>query len=133
MKLDGWFAAPQLREVCALSLLLAASCVCWFKSRRQRLTDEELWQAQQEANRQSKLRDEERKGRIRAEQELRQRGGAASAPEGLTEGAEPTEAFTFHPIGTFQSCYQQRCGTPRQSNLVMLGGSEGGTRFCEST
>ncbi|CAK9115112.1 unnamed protein product [Durusdinium trenchii] len=24
----------------------------------------------------------------------------------------------FHPIGTFQSCYQQRCGTPRQSNLV---------------
>ncbi|CAK9036705.1 tRNA (adenine(37)-N6)-methyltransferase (tRNA methyltransferase O) [Durusdinium trenchii] len=133
MKLDGWFAAPQLREaedscstglngmsmwVCALSLLLAASCVCWFKSRRQRLTDEELWQAQQEANRQSKLRDEERKGRIRAEQELRQRGGAASAPEGLTEGAEPTEAFTFHPIGTFQSCYQQRCGTPRQSNLV---------------
>ena len=49
-------------QVCALSLLLAASCVCWFKSRRQRLTDEELWQAQQEANRQSKLRDEERKG-----------------------------------------------------------------------
>ena len=36
------------------------------------------------------------------------------------------QTLRFHPIGSFQSCYRQRCGTPRQSNLVTLGWTDTG-------
>eukprot|EP00435_Cladocopium_sp_Y103_P004515 s3336_g1.t1 len=110
---------PKVREVCSLSLLLLCSLSLAWSQQRRRELQLELAKQRREAERQTKLRDEERKGRIRAEKELRQSPVTGSTPaEGVVQGSEATESFEFHPIGTFQSCYRQRCGTPRQSNLV---------------
>ena len=103
------------REVCLLTCAVLAAGVA-FAERRRRLraeleAEQQLQRLREEAARSQKLRDEERTGRIRAEQELR-RG------QGRADTFQDQDPFLFHPIGTFQSCYRQRCGTPRQSNLV---------------
>ncbi|XP_021867066.1 uncharacterized protein [Spinacia oleracea] len=56
----------------------------------------------------------ERQGRIRAQQELRK---ALLQPN--TDNLEPT-SYPMIPIGTVQSCFSTRNGTPRQPLLVPL-------------
>jgi len=83
------------------------------------------------AERSEQLRNEERRGRIRAEQDLRSAAtglsgnNACNAKNGLDseDGGNASElgmpsGFNFHPIGTFRSCYRSRCGTPRQGGVV---------------
>ncbi|CAE7843253.1 Nef-associated protein 1 [Symbiodinium microadriaticum] len=103
----------QGREVFFLGCAVLGASLALVEHRRRRRSEED-------AARSRKLREEERTGRIRAEQELRQReqhvlGGPDGVGLALQADQKP---FLFHPIGTFQSCYRQRCGTPRQSNLV---------------
>ncbi|CAK0864735.1 unnamed protein product [Prorocentrum cordatum] len=71
------------------------------------------------AARQARLRDEERKGRVRAERQLREAavGGGAAPGDGAGLDDGPG-GFVFHPIGVFSSCYRSRCGTPRQGGIV---------------
>ena len=112
-----------VREACLLGCALAAALVA-LSERRRRLQGEheaqlEAQSLREDAAMSQKLRHEERTGRIRAEQELRQRGSGRGGAEGLAVQADQgQDPFLFHPIGTFESCYRQRCGTPRQSNLV---------------
>lgn len=57
----------------------------------------------------SSERKNERQGRIRAEQKLRERA---------TETSEGLVAYPLKPIGYLKSCFSQRNGTPRQPLLV---------------
>ena len=57
------------------------------------------------------LRQEERKGRTRAEKALREQHKLKQI----------TNGHVFDPIGQVKSCFQDRRGTPRQGNLVPDG------------
>jgi len=106
-----------LSAVAALSL----AALGWRRERRLRQALEaEARELREQAERQIKLRDEERRGRTRAEQRLRTVAlPAASGPaaDGDAVAGEDT-GFVFKPIGTFDSCYRGRCGTPRQGGIV---------------
>lgn len=88
--------------------------------------ERELQEQRSASERHARLRDEERRGRIRAELELREacRDGALPRPAAAAgevtspEEVEGAGGFVFHPIGTFASCYRNRCGTPRQGGIV---------------
>ncbi|KAJ6810401.1 uncharacterized protein M6B38_159255 [Iris pallida] len=59
----------------------------------------------------------ERRGRIRAQQELRQ----ALATQSNSDGAAAAASYyPMVPIGTVRSCFSTRNGTPRQPQLVPL-------------
>jgi tRNA (adenine37-N6)-methyltransferase len=66
---------------------------------------------QQEIKKLNQLREEERRGRIKAEQSLR---------ENLLQKQEK-DGYIYHSIGTLRSCYPTRNGTPRQPQLVPSG------------
>ncbi|KAL6846181.1 hypothetical protein ACP4OV_023629 [Aristida adscensionis] len=66
----------------------------------------------------------ERRGRVRAQQSLRRalserepRSGEATPPE---RGPAPAASYSMAPIGTVQSCFSTRNGTPRQPLVVPL-------------
>lgn len=108
---------------CASAATLFASLLAWERRKRQALLLE-LQQLREASERHARLRDEERKGRTRAEQQLRSSMTSSGAPTGdvSTHGssvASTSDAgFVFRPIGTFSSCYRARCGTPRQGGIV---------------
>eukprot|EP00438_Fugacium_kawagutii_P005018 Skav216762 [mRNA] locus=scaffold1917:96747:101576:+ [translate_table: standard] len=102
-----WLAPLHTREVCTLSLLLLTSYWVWLQHRHRRDAELEMEKLRHEAERQMKLRDEERKGagwpgrcwkavvagRIRAEQELRKGSPAAGAEGPVVQGSEASEVF----------------------------------------
>ncbi|CAE7502546.1 Trmo [Symbiodinium natans] len=111
----------QAREVCLLGCTLLSALVAFWEHRRRLRSDRDAQRSIEDAARSRKLRDEERTGRIRAEQALRQDQARASTDASTDQDAanqSDQKPFLFHPIGVFDSCYRQRCGTPRQSNLV---------------
>eukprot|EP00933_Yihiella_yeosuensis_P033240 TRINITY_DN26976_c0_g1_i1.p1 TRINITY_DN26976_c0_g1~~TRINITY_DN26976_c0_g1_i1.p1 ORF type:complete len:388 (-),score=74.96 TRINITY_DN26976_c0_g1_i1:151-1314(-) len=111
--------SPQSWQVPALAAALSVISFVWLQERRKRqAAEQEILEERQAAARHAKLRDEERKGRIRAEQQLREGLSSADGPAASLSASSRSEGFVFHPIGTFQSCYRQRCGTPRQGGLV---------------
>lgn len=121
---SGWFRdsvrpAALLGLAASIPTLLA---VAIYEHRARIRADSDAQAHQAVAERQTRLREEERRGRIRAEQQLRTQPREVVAGTsdvdgcGVTNGSE--EGFVFHPIGTFQSCYKSRCGTPRQGGLV---------------
>lgn len=93
------------------------------RAERRRL-EEEVVKHREAAERQTRLRDEERRGRTRAEQRLRKLGTVNGSEDqelaagGLDPESSDSPGFVFNPIGTFSSCYRSRCGTPRQGGIV---------------
>ena len=77
-----------------------------------------------------KLRQEERVGRIRAEQRLRELTASVGAGPPIGAGPDRIPApkatrrskqlpcFTYQAIGTIQSCFVERNGCPRQGSVV---------------
>lgn len=122
----GLTAAVSSSASLAVPLLLAWLLRERAAARRLRREAAEL---RETAARHEKLRAEERRGRTRAEQQLRAAiagsdGGQAPAAGGpAAAGAAGSDGagFVFHPIGTFRSCYRSRCGTPRQGGVVPEG------------
>ena len=64
-----------------------------------------------EINKLNQLREEERRGRIKAEQALRE----------IVLKKQEKDGYVYHSIGTLKSCYPTRNGTPRQPQLVPSG------------
>lgn len=97
--------------------VLAVLLALGERERRRLLT--EASELRSAATRQQRLRDEERRGRTRAEQRLRDSVTPATTL-GDESGALAADSlpFSFHPIGTFSSCYRARSGTPRQGGVV---------------
>ena len=62
-------------------------------------------------NKLNQLREEERRGRIKAEQALRE----------IVLKKQEKDGYVYHSIGTLKSCYPTRNGTPRQPQLVPSG------------
>merc|ERR1740130_762859 len=82
---SAWGSSPKSSWIVASATALAvASPAVWLvlheRAERRRLQLEVL-KHQQAAEKQTKLRDEERRGRTRAEQRLRQTGQQATPPE----------------------------------------------------
>ena len=73
--------------------------------------DSELKEVKRQLEQMAKSREDERKGRIRAERIMRENVRKESADSG----------FTYKPIGICRSCFPKRNGTPRQPLLVPSG------------
>lgn len=123
-RLSGPDSSLLFGALAALSLTaLPALLLGWRRERRLRkMLEAEAGELREQAERQIKLRDEERRGRTRAEQRLRAAAlpasGAGSAVDGVDAANTEDAGFVFRPIGTFDSCYRTRCGTPRQGGVV---------------
>ena len=90
--------------VCACTI--PYSIIAWFRLKHER----RLLKISHEENALlSSERKNERQGRIRAEQKLRERA---------TESSEGLLVYPLKPIGFLKSCFSQRNGTPRQPLLV---------------
>ncbi|KAG1364432.1 hypothetical protein COCNU_11G012590 [Cocos nucifera] len=61
----------------------------------------------------------ERRGRVRAQQALR-KALAQQSSDGLKQVSSSSFSYPMAPIGTVQSCFSTRNGTPRQPLLVPL-------------
>ncbi|XP_008808350.2 uncharacterized protein LOC103720435 [Phoenix dactylifera] len=61
----------------------------------------------------------ERRGRVRAQQALR-KALAKQSYDGLKQASSSSFSYPMAPIGTVQSCFSTRNGTPRQPPLVPL-------------
>ncbi|KQJ90318.1 hypothetical protein BRADI_4g30797v3 [Brachypodium distachyon] len=62
----------------------------------------------------------ERRGRIRTQQSLRRALSEQEASPGLVKPAKAPASYPMAPIGTVQSCFSTRNGTPRQPLVVPL-------------
>eukprot|EP00928_Gymnodinium_smaydae_P040516 TRINITY_DN27468_c0_g4_i1.p1 TRINITY_DN27468_c0_g4~~TRINITY_DN27468_c0_g4_i1.p1 ORF type:complete len:431 (-),score=78.90 TRINITY_DN27468_c0_g4_i1:16-1269(-) len=139
---EGRSASTAAALATSAAVALGAASVALERARRRAAQEAEDLRSQ--LSRELRLRDEERRGRTRAEQRLRaalasagsvagdgdcdgagadSAGGAAEQPQQLPEGevsgGRPDGlAYTFQPIGEFRSCYRARCGTPRQGGVV---------------
>ena len=94
------------------SLALAASV------RSYHYTTRHLRETREQLQREKALRGDERRGRIRLQQEQRHHTRHKDASEGVSECASEGVGFSMRPIGSVQSQYPDRRGTPRQPNLV---------------
>lgn len=83
----------------------AALCYLWNSNRTTRT---QLVEAQEALDKQIKLRAVERAGRISVQQAKRQ----------TTSKLNETNGYNYHPIGTIESPFPDRRGTPRQPSLV---------------
>ena len=72
---------------------------------------------------QRQLRELRQKG-IATATALNPEGSPAAAATGGELGAAPVIAFPLRPIGTLQSVFSQRNGTPRQPLIVPLARSK---------
>ncbi|KAK9846401.1 hypothetical protein WJX81_003049 [Elliptochloris bilobata] len=84
---------------------------------------EEFHALAEERDKQRRLRQEERTGRVRAEKELRGARLALAASGAATGSGDAgrdaaTAPYPLRPIGAARSCFSQRNGTPRQPLLV---------------
>ncbi|XP_062078582.1 uncharacterized protein LOC133783066 [Humulus lupulus] len=108
-----WVSAYLALAIAALSASTTAFSVILWK-RKSRLLETKIRELQNSLNSSLDNCAAERQGRIRAQQALR---NTLAQPK--LENTELT-SYPMTPIGTIQSCFSTRNGTPRQPLLVPL-------------
>ena len=101
-------ARPSVWALLAACVALAAA-EAWRSRRRARKLRREVVRLEQ-------LRLAERSGRTAAERQLRRLAAAAQCEPAAEQPA--LRQCRFRPIGTIESCYMERRGTPRQGLLA---------------
>lgn len=105
--------SDRVRHVDPALLVFAAAivgqtaivCYLWNSNR---ITEVRLVEAEEALDKQIKLRAVERAGRISVQQAKRQ----------TTSKLNESNGYNYHPIGTVESPFPDRRGTPRQPSLV---------------